>query len=213
MELVFEPGSIWGYVLVFLAAATPMVEVLIVIPAAILAGMAPLPVALLALAGNLATVALVVVAGDRGIAALRRWRAGRRAGPGDTPGASPGACGQAARADGEPGDSAAEVAPAHGEGRTAGARAATRPVGDPASARGRDGSAGRSGRAARLAQRWGVPGLALLGPGLTGSHVAALAALAVGARRGRVLAWMAIGLVAWVGPVTVLTLAGMGLFA
>lgn len=74
MEFSFEAGSWWSYVLVFLAAATPVVEVLVVIPAAVLAGMAPGPTTLLALAGNLSTVILVGVAGDRVIG----WWRGRR---------------------------------------------------------------------------------------------------------------------------------------
>jgi uncharacterized membrane protein len=65
MELTFEAGSWWSYVLVFLAAATPVLEILVVIPGGMLAGMAPVPTALVAVAGNLATVVLVAVAGDR----------------------------------------------------------------------------------------------------------------------------------------------------
>jgi uncharacterized membrane protein len=74
MELTFDAGSWWSYALVFLAAATPVVEVLVVIPAAVLAGMPPLPTTVLALAGNVATVALVAVAGDR----IRSWQRRRR---------------------------------------------------------------------------------------------------------------------------------------
>jgi uncharacterized membrane protein len=65
MELTFEAGDWWSYVLVFLAAATPVLEILVVIPGGMLAGMAPVPTALVAVAGNLATVVLVAVAGDR----------------------------------------------------------------------------------------------------------------------------------------------------
>lgn len=74
MEFAFDAGSWWSYVLVFLAAATPVLEVLVVIPAAVLAGMPPGPTALLALAGNLSTVVLVGVAGDR----IVGWWRGRR---------------------------------------------------------------------------------------------------------------------------------------
>ncbi|MFA9446626.1 small multi-drug export protein [Egicoccus sp. AB-alg6-2] len=74
MELSFEAGSWWSYALVFLAAATPVLEVLVVIPAAVLAGMPPGPTTLLALAGNLSTVVLVGVAGDR---IIESWRARR----------------------------------------------------------------------------------------------------------------------------------------
>jgi uncharacterized membrane protein len=76
MELTFEAGSWWSYLLVFLAAATPVLEVLVVIPAGILAGMPPVPTALVALAGNMSTVVLVAVAGDR---LLDWWRERRPA--------------------------------------------------------------------------------------------------------------------------------------
>jgi uncharacterized membrane protein len=77
VELAFDAGSWWPYALVFLAAATPVVEVLVVIPAAVLAGMPPVPTTLLALAGNLGTVVLVGVAGDRAMSWWRRRRPGR----------------------------------------------------------------------------------------------------------------------------------------
>lgn len=71
MELMFEAGSWWSYFLVFLAAATPMLEVLVVIPAGVLGGLPPVTTALVAAAGNLSTVALVAVTGDT---ILGRWR-------------------------------------------------------------------------------------------------------------------------------------------
>lgn len=74
MEFSFDAGSWSSYLLVFLAAAIPVVEVLVVIPAALLAGMAPGPTTLLAFAGNLSTVVLVGIAGDRIIG----WWRGRR---------------------------------------------------------------------------------------------------------------------------------------
>jgi hypothetical protein len=149
MEVTFEGGSWWAYLLVFLAAAIPVIEVLVVIPAGIIAGLAPLPVLVLAVAGNLTTVVLVVVAGDRLAAG---WRARRGAPRRDRP---------------------------------------------------------RAVRARHLAQRWGVPGLGLLGPLTTGSHLAAVAALATGAGQRRVLAWMTIGLVGW--GVVVAAAATLGL--
>jgi hypothetical protein len=164
VDLAFDSGGTFAYVLVFLAAATPVIEVLVVIPGAIAAGLAPVPVALVALAGNLTTVALCVVAGDRIVRAVRTRRASRSGGP---------------------------EAQERGPGAT-----------------GRGG--GRSGRARRILDRYGVPGLALIGPVLTGSHVAALAALGFGAPRGRVMIWMAIGLVVWAVPVTVAAAVGFG---
>jgi UPF0716 family protein affecting phage T7 exclusion len=61
-----------GYALVFLLAAIPLVEVLLVIPTAVALGLNPALVALAAFAGNLATVVLVIVSSDRALALVRR---------------------------------------------------------------------------------------------------------------------------------------------
>jgi uncharacterized membrane protein len=153
MELAFEAGGWWPYVLVFIAAATPILEVLVVIPAGMIAGMPPVPTALVAVAGNMTTVVLVAVAGDRMLGLWRRRR------PERDRQASP-----------------------------------------------------RSQRARALAQRWGLPGLAFLAPITTGTHVATLAALAVGSDTRRVLRWMTAGLVAWAIAVAAATAAGIDLF-
>ncbi len=74
MELTLEAGSWWSYILVFVAAAIPVIEVLVVIPAGMIAGMPPVPTAAVAVAGNMSTVVLVAVAGDR----MLSWRRGPR---------------------------------------------------------------------------------------------------------------------------------------
>lgn len=56
---------------------------------------------------------------------------------------------------------------------------------------------GRLQRARQLLERFGLPGLAVLGPLLTGVHVAGLAALATGADRRRVLWWLSLGVAVW----------------
>ena len=155
MDLALDAGSWWSYVLVFLAAATPVLEVLVVIPAGVLAGMPPVPTALVAAAGNLSTVVLVALAGDR----LLDYRRRRRPDQSQTP------------------------------------------------------PSRRSQRARELAQRWGVPGLALLAPLTTGTHIATVAALAAGGDTRRVLWWMAAGLVLWSALVAAATTAGLGFFA
>jgi uncharacterized membrane protein len=154
VELTLEAGSWWSYVLVFLAAATPVVEVLVVIPAGVLAGMPPGPTALVAAAGNLSTVVVVAIAGDRILAWWRRRR----------------------------------------------------PNED------HDRPSRRAVRARELARRWGVPGLALVAPLTTGTHIATVAALATGSDTRRVLRWMAVGLVVWSAAAAAATAAGMDLF-
>jgi Ca2+/H+ antiporter, TMEM165/GDT1 family len=140
-----------GLLAVFVSAATPWLEVVVVVPAAIAAGLAPLPVALVAFAGNLLTLVLVIVAGDRMAAWWRRRRD-------------------------------------EGEPRTA-------------------APSGRNRRAQRILERWGLPGLALVGPLVTGTHLAALLAVGIGAARHRVLAWMVGGLVLWTVVVAVAAVA------
>lgn len=154
MELTLEAGSWWSYLLVFVAAAIPVVEVLVVVPAGVLAGMPPVSTALVAAAGNLSTVVLVAVTGDKMLVGWRRRR------------------------------------PERDE--------------DPPSR--------RSQRARELARRWGVPGLALLAPLTTGTHIATVAALATGSDTRRVLWWMAGGLVLWSAVAAAATAAGLDLF-
>jgi uncharacterized membrane protein len=154
----FDAGSWWSYVLVFVAAAIPVIEILVVIPAGIIAGLHPVPTTLFALAGNLLTVVGVALVGDR---VLRWWRA-RRAARG------------------------------HVRVEKARRRAAE--------------------RAGRIARRWGLPALAFLAPISTGTHVAALAALAIGGTRRRVIVWMTAGLVVWAVAAATATTLGVDVF-
>ena len=153
-----ERGGASAYLLVVLAAATPVLEVLLVVPAGIAAGLDPVAVTVLAALGNLVTVMLVVLAGDR-VATLVRRR------------------GRAAGSDGEDGRS----------------------------------RSGRSARVTRILTRYGVPGLGLVAPLLTGTHLAAAAALALGAPRRAVAVWMAVGVVVWAVLAAVAAVTGLGL--
>jgi hypothetical protein len=148
-----EQGGAIAYLLVFLAAATPVLEIVLVIPVGVAAGLSPIPVALLALAGNASTVAAVVLGGDRLRELLRR-------------------------------------------------RSEPKPEGQESK---------RMGRARHVFERWGVPGLAFLGPATTGTHVAAAAALALGASRRPVLVWMLVGLAVWAIGTTVVAVLGLDL--
>jgi Ca2+/H+ antiporter, TMEM165/GDT1 family len=71
MELA---AASWAYLGVFAAAAVPVLEVLLVIPPAVAAGLHPVPTGVAAFAGNLFGVLVVVLAGDR----IRRVWASRR---------------------------------------------------------------------------------------------------------------------------------------
>jgi Ca2+/H+ antiporter, TMEM165/GDT1 family len=149
----------WEYLTVFVLAATPLVELLVVVPLGIGYGLHPVAVAVVTVAGNALPVLVI-------IAAFERWRAWRR--------------GRATVA-GSAADSPAEDAP----------------------------RAGRWERARRIWARYGMPGLALVAPLLTGVHLAAVAALALGSPRGRIAGWMMLSIVLWTVGVTVVTVAGI----
>jgi Ca2+/H+ antiporter, TMEM165/GDT1 family len=142
------------YLAVLVGAAIPWLEVLLVVPAGVLAGLPWLPTVLVATVGNVVTLVPVVVAADR----LETWWRRRR---------------------------------------------------------GTDGSgqpSGRQGRARRLLDRYGVPGLAALGPLLTGAHLAAAVAMASGASRRRALIWFVGGIAVWALIAGVLTAVGLETF-
>jgi Ca2+/H+ antiporter, TMEM165/GDT1 family len=65
-----------------------------------------------------------------------------------------------------------------------------------------------SPRARRVWDRYGLPGLALAGPAVTGIHLAAVMALALQADRRRTALWMALSLGIWSVATLLVTLAG-----
>jgi Ca2+/H+ antiporter, TMEM165/GDT1 family len=136
---------VWEYAVLFGMAAVPFVEILVVIPLGIAYGLSPIPVALVAFAGNILPVWLI-------IAAYRRWESWRAAGSAE-------------------------------------------PKADPLASR-------RGERARRLRMRYGLPGLALLAPLLTGVHLAAVMALALGSPRRATAAWMAGAVAVWAIAIT-----------
>ncbi|AGA31821.1 Small multidrug efflux protein - like protein [Thioalkalivibrio nitratireducens DSM 14787] len=133
---------IWHYALVFLAAATPWLEIMIVIPVAIGVGLAPIPVTVVSFVGNALPVFGIIVL-------FRAWE--RRHGP--------------LRRHWSP-------------------------------------------RARSIWERYGLPGIALAGPVVTGIHLAAVMALALQADRQRTAIWMTLSLALWSVATTVVTLMG-----
>ncbi|WJY27349.1 MULTISPECIES: small multi-drug export protein [Sporosarcina] len=69
------------YILVFLGAAVPALEIAIVIPAGIIRGLSPFWVILLAFAGNLLTVLLLILLYQR----IEQWYRRRKGEEGDGP--------------------------------------------------------------------------------------------------------------------------------
>ncbi|MCU4752229.1 small multi-drug export protein [Halobacteria archaeon AArc-curdl1] len=143
-SLLGDAGGIWQYVLVFVLAAIPLLEILVVIPIGIAIGLDPLLVAIAAFAGNVIPIYGICLAYDR----LQSWLES---------------------------DPTADTEPS-----------------------------GRRKRATHLWNRYGLPGLALLSPVVTGVHLAAVFALGLGARARDTLFWMTASIGLW----TVLITAG-----
>lgn len=70
-------------------------------------------------------------------------------------------------------------------------------------------TASRARRVQRVMQRWGLPGLALLGPIGLGTQLSAVLAISMGVSAWRTLAWIAAGTTAWCVVAAVLADAGM----
>ena len=143
---------LYKYMLVFVGAAIPWIEVLIVVPLGIIWGLSPIIVMLVAFLGNMATLVPVVIAFDK----MKIWYVQRR--------------------------------------------------------REKKQPSKKSVRAVKLFQKYGVIGLAFLGPILLGTHIAAFMGVAMGANRRRMLFWMAISIAIWISLAGVLTSLGFDLF-
>jgi Ca2+/H+ antiporter, TMEM165/GDT1 family len=146
----------WEYLTVFVMAATPLLELLVVIPIGIGYGLHPVPVAFVVFLGNTLPVLGIVLLFEQ----WRAWRVRRAAAA-----AQPGGVGEA--------------------------------------------ESGRQRRARDLWRRYGLAGLALLAPLLTGVHLAAVMALALGSPRRATAAWMTASIAVWTVGVTAVTVAGI----
>lgn len=67
----------------------------------------------------------------------------------------------------------------------------------------------RGERVRQALHRWGIPGLALQAPFVTGTHIAVPVALALGADQRRTLTWMAIALALWSPVITMVAVIGI----
>lgn len=129
----------WGLIGVFIAGATPWLEAIAVVPAAILLGLNPTYVVVSAVIGNALTIVLFAFSGAR----IREWLMQRRRSRGK-----------------------AEESP-------------------------------RILRAQRAFDRWGVYGLAALGPLFIGTQFAAVVAVAAGVRPAKTSALVIAATVVW----------------
>ncbi|GAB3042219.1 hypothetical protein GCM10025298_35190 [Natronobiforma cellulositropha] len=146
-----ESGS-WQYVVVFVLASIPLLEVLVVVPPAIGLGLDPVLVGVFAFLGNAASAYGLIAFQQR----VTVWWQRRRGGDDDE-------------------------------------------------------ESGRFRRARRLWERFGLPGLALSAPVLTGTHIAAVVAMMLGARARSVAVWMTVGIGAWTLFLVVASVTGLSL--
>src|SRR5699024_4146258 len=70
----------------------------------------------------------------------------------------------------------------------------------------------RNTRAVEIFKKYGVIGSALLGPLLTGTHIAASIGMSMVASKKRMMNWMSISIASWVALVGILTSLGFDLF-
>lgn len=144
---------IYEYVLVFLGAAIPWLEIGLVVPVGIVAGLSPVWVMIVAFTGNLSTIIALII----GFEKVKVWYLKRQ-------------------------------------------KRKKRP------------SSKRSERAKRSWRKYGIPGLAFLGPILTGTHIAVFIGLLLGAPKKPMLIWMTISIALWVLIFGIVTALGFDFF-
>ena len=143
----------YEYLLVFIAAAIPWLEIALVIPLGIISGLSPVWVIVTAFIGNLLTVLVVII----GFEKVKEWLDARRR------------------------------------------------------KSGKEGSK-RTERAKQIWNRYGMPGVALLGPILIGTHIAAFIGLLFGANKTNTTVWMTISIALWSLIFGIATALGVDLF-
>jgi len=143
---------LYQYILIFLGAAIPWLEVLIVVPLGIVWGLSPIIVMIVGFIGNMVTVIPVIFMFDK----FKTWYDRRR--------------------------------------------------------KKQEKPSNKSVRAVRLFKKYGVIGSALLGPILTGTHIAAFIGMSMGATKKSMINWMSISIASWVLVAGVITAFGFDFF-
>ncbi|ARJ38128.1 DNA-binding protein [Sporosarcina sp. P21c] len=143
------------YILVFLGAAIPWIEIMIVVPLGIIRGLSPIWVIVLSFAGNMATVLLLIV----GFQHIKEWMARRKQ--------------------------------KKGKGKS---------------------ESKRQQRAEQIMNKYGLPVLALAGPILIGTHIAAFIGLVLGAKKMNTAIWSAVSIALWCLVFGILTAMGFDFF-
>lgn len=128
----------YEYLMVFVGAAVPWLEIALVIPLGIVWGLSPFWVIVTAFVGNMLTVLALIV----GFEKFRVWYAKRQEAKGKAP-------------------------------------------------------SKKSERAKKIMNKYGLPGLALLGPILIGTHIAAFIGMTLGATKRNTTVWLTASIALW----------------
>lgn len=128
----------YEYLMVFVGAAVPWLEIALVIPLGIVWGLSPFWVIVTAFVGNMLTVLALIVGFDK----FRVWYAKRQEAKGKAP-------------------------------------------------------SKKSERAKKIMNKYGLPGLALLGPILIGTHIAAFIGMTLGATKRNTTVWLTASIALW----------------
>ncbi|WP_087973236.1 small multi-drug export protein [Oceanobacillus rekensis] len=144
---------IYEYVLVFIGAATPWLEIALVIPLGIIRGLSPFWVMGLSFIGNLLTVIPIII----GFEKFKIWFAKRNQ-------------------------------------------------------KKEKETSKRTNRGKKIWDKYGLPGLAMLGPILTGTHIAAIIGMSLGSEKKWVTLWMIISIGVWTLIFGIATILGLDIF-
>lgn len=140
------------YLLIFIAAATPWLEIALVIPLGIVRGHSPFWVMVVAFLGNMLTVVLLIMMFER----VKEYFSKR--------------------------------------------------------AKKEKAKNKRQERAKRIWNKYGLPGLALLGPILIGTHIAAFIGMTLGAKKSWTLIWLTVSIAIWTLVFGIATVMGFDFF-
>ncbi|MCF6138461.1 small multi-drug export protein [Pseudalkalibacillus berkeleyi] len=161
-----------SYLFVFILAAIPLFELVIVIPLAVIGGMSPLMTAILAFLGNALTVVLLIIFVDH----VKEWMRKRK----------------------------------HKQNRMQHVKQEEY-ITTEANAEGMEES--KKGKRARaLFDKYGLPGLTIIGPFFVGSHISAFMGMSFGSNRKVVTSWMMTSLILWTMIMAVASSYGVTFF-
>lgn len=158
-----------SYLLVFILAAIPLFELITVIPLAVIGGLSPIPVAILAFIGNSLTILLLILFVDK----VKTWRKKRKQ---------------------------KRMIASEQEAATLEYEAEV------------ETDSKKAKRARVLFDKYGLPGLAIIGPFFVGSHISAFMGMSFGSKRSLVTTWMLVSLGLWTIVTAVASSYGVSYF-